>query len=115
MITMTPSFSISESASRRIAHLLASEPVGTRLRVAVEGGGCSGFQYKYDFAGEAPGPDDLIFGTSDAPVLVDTTSLEFLKDAQLDYIERMDASSFEITNPNAKSGCGCGNSFSVAL
>ena len=115
IIPMTPSFSISESASRRIAHLLASEPAGTRLRVAVEGGGCSGFQYKYDFVTEPPAADDKIFGSETAPVLVDETSLEFLKDAQLDYIERMDASSFEITNPNAKSGCGCGNSFSVAL
>lgn len=112
---MTQAFSISESASRRIAHLLASEPAGTKLRVAVEGGGCSGFQYKYDFVTDAPAADDKEFGTADAPVLVDETSLEFLKDAQLDYIERMDASSFEITNPNAKSGCGCGNSFSVAL
>ena len=112
---MTPSFSISDSAAARIAHLLATEPVGTRLRVAVEGGGCSGFQYKYDFVTEPPATDDKIFGNEAAPVLVDETSLEFLKDAQLDYIERMDASSFEITNPNAKSGCGCGNSFSVAL
>jgi iron-sulfur cluster assembly accessory protein len=112
---MTSSFSVSESASRRIAHLLKTEPLGTRLRVAVEGGGCSGFQYKYDFVTEEPAADDITFGTADAPVLVDTTSLEFLKDAQLDYIERMDAAAFEITNPNAKSGCGCGNSFSVAL
>lgn len=112
---MEPTFSISDSAAARIAHLLASEPKGTRLRVAVEGGGCSGFQYKYDFVTDAPAADDKVFGTADAPVLVDITSLEFLKDAQLDYIERMDASSFEITNPNAKSGCGCGNSFSVAL
>lgn len=112
---MNQNFTVSESASRRIAHLLKTEPAGTRLRVAVEGGGCSGFQYKYDFVTEEPAADDVMFGTNDAPVLVDTTSLEFLKDAQLDYIERMDAAAFEITNPNAKSGCGCGNSFSVAL
>jgi iron-sulfur cluster assembly accessory protein len=112
---MTQTFSISESATARIAHLLKGEPAGTRLRVAVEGGGCSGFQYKYDFVQAGPEPDDKLFGTQTAPVLVDTTSLEFLKDSMLDYIERMDASAFEITNPNAKSGCGCGNSFSVAL
>lgn len=115
MFVMTQAFSISESARRRIAYLLASEPAGTRLRVAVEGGGCSGFQYKYDFVTENPAADDKEFGTADAPVLVDETSLEFLKDAQLDYIERMDSAAFEITNPNAKSGCGCGNSFSVTL
>ncbi len=112
---MTEPFTISESAAARIAFLLASEPAGTRLRVAVDGGGCSGFQYKYDFAGESPGPDDMVFGTETAPVLVDTTSLEFLKGSMLDYIERMDSAAFEIKNPNAKSGCGCGNSFSVAL
>jgi len=108
-------FHISPSASARIAHLLTSEPAGTRLRVAVEGGGCSGFQYKYDFVTEPPAGDDHQFGTPQAPVLVDETSLEFLSGSTLDYIERMDASAFEIKNPNAKSGCGCGNSFSVAL
>jgi iron-sulfur cluster assembly accessory protein len=112
---MTQTFSISQSAAARIAHLLKTEPTGTRLRVAVEGGGCSGFQYKYDFVQDAPASDDVLFGTDTAPVLVDSTSLEFLKEAQLDYIERMDSAAFEITNPNAKSGCGCGNSFSVAL
>lgn len=110
-----PYFQVSESAAARIAHLLASEPAGTKLRVAVEGGGCSGFQYKYDFVQAGPEADDKVFGTDKAPVLVDETSLEFLKDSMLDYIERMDSAAFEITNPNAKSGCGCGNSFSVAL
>lgn len=112
---MNQGFSVSESAVARIAHLLKSEPAGTRLRVAVDGGGCSGFQYRYDFVQSGPAADDKLFGTESAPVLVDETSLEFLKDAVLDYIERMDSAAFEITNPNAKSSCGCGNSFSVAL
>jgi iron-sulfur cluster assembly accessory protein len=112
---MQTNFSISDSAAARIAHLLASEPAGTKLRVAVEGGGCSGFQYKYDFEVAAPAGDDLVFGPENAPVLVDQTSLEFLAGSMLDYVERMDSAAFEITNPNAKSGCGCGNSFSVAL
>ncbi len=115
--TMTQPFTISESAAARIAHLLASEPQGTRLRVAVEGGGCSGFQYKYDFEAAPQGvlEEDRLFGTEQAPVVVDATSLEFLAGSMLDYVENLGAAAFEIKNPNAKSGCGCGNSFSVAL
>lgn len=112
---MQANFTISESAIGRIAHLLATEPTGTRLRVAVEGGGCSGFQYKYDFVAAEPEADDLVFGTERAPVLVDQTSLEFLNGSMLDYVETLGAAAFEIKNPNAKSGCGCGNSFSVSL
>ena len=112
---MEPNFSISDAAQKRIAHLLATEPAGTRLRVAVEGGGCSGFQYHYDFVTDSPAEDDLVFGTDAAPVLVDTTSLEFLNESMLDYVETLGAAAFEIKNPNAKSSCGCGNSFSVAL
>lgn len=112
---MKPNFSISESATARIAHLLSGEPPGTHLRVAVEGGGCSGFQYRYDFEQGAPTAADTLFGTNTAPVIVDETSLQFLSDAVLDYVETLGAAAFEIKNPNAKSGCGCGNSFSVAL
>ncbi len=112
---MKPAFSISESATARIAHLLASEPAGTRLRVAVEGGGCSGFQYKFDFDPAGPGADDKIFGSAQAPVIVDETSLQFVSGAMLDYVENLGAAAFEIKNPQAKSSCGCGNSFSVAL
>ncbi|MES2984998.1 MAG: iron-sulfur cluster assembly accessory protein [Pseudomonadota bacterium] len=112
---MTATFTISESATARIAHLLASEPAGTRLRVAVEGGGCSGFQYKFDFDPAAPGGDDLVFGASAAPVVVDSTSLQFIGGSMLDYVETLGAAAFEIKNPQAKSSCGCGNSFSIAL
>jgi iron-sulfur cluster insertion protein len=112
---MDTQFQISDSATARIAHLLAGEPAGTRLRVAVEGGGCSGFQYKFDFEQAAPAGDDKVFGTESAPVIVDETSLQFVSGAMLDYVENLGAASFEIKNPNAKSGCGCGNSFSVAL
>ena len=112
---MSTPFTVSDSASARIAHLLTSEPAGTRLRVAVEGGGCSGFQYRYDFVTETPASDDELFGTVDAPVIVDTTSLQFLENATLDYVETLGAAAFEIKNPQAKSSCGCGNSFSVAL
>lgn len=112
---MTEQFTVSDTAAARIAHLLQSEPAGTHLRVAVEGGGCSGFQYRYDFDPVAPGGEDKIFGTEHAPVVVDTTSLEFLSGSVLDYVETLGAAAFEIKNPNAKSGCGCGNSFSVGI
>ena len=108
-------FTVSESASKRIAHLLATEPSGTRLRVAVEGGGCSGFQYHYDFTQSPLAEDDRLFGTPDAPVIVDTTSLEYISGSMLDYVETLGAAAFEIKNPNAKASCGCGNSFTVAL
>jgi iron-sulfur cluster insertion protein len=112
---MSTAFTVSESAAARIAHLLAGEPAGTRLRVAVEGGGCSGFQYKFDFEQAAPAGDDKIFGDANAPVVIDVTSLEFINGAMLDYVETLGAAAFEIKNPQAKSSCGCGNSFSVAL
>lgn len=112
---MDAPFAISESAAARIAHLVQDEPAGTRLRVAVEGGGCSGFQYKFEFEQSTPSADDRVFGTEDAPVLVDEVSLGFLQGAVLDYVETLGAAAFEIKNPNAKSSCGCGNSFSVAL
>ncbi len=112
---MTQPFTISESALARIAHLLKSEPAGTRLRVAVDGGGCSGFQYKYDFVTDVPAADDQIFGNENAPVIVDEISLGFINGAVLDYVETLGAAAFEIKNPQAKSSCGCGNSFSVAL
>ena len=112
---MEPAFSISDSASARIAHLLKGEPEGTRLRVAVDGGGCSGFQYKFDFDCAGTNADDKLFGTDSAPVIVDEISLGFVSGAMLDYVETLGASAFEIRNPNVKSSCGCGNSFSVAL
>ena len=109
------SFSVSDSAAARIAHLLSDEPEGSRLRVAVEGGGCSGFQYHYDFDAKPLNADDQLFGPENAPVVVDTTSLEFIKGSMLDYVETLGAAAFDIKNPNAKASCGCGNSFSVAL
>jgi iron-sulfur cluster insertion protein len=112
---MSDLFQISERAAARVAHLLKTEPAGSALRVAVEGGGCSGFQYHFDFVTAQPSDEDVVFGPAEARVLVDTTSLEFLKGATLDFVETLGAAAFEIKNPNAQSSCGCGNSFSVAL
>lgn len=112
---MEPNFSVTEAATARIAKLLVGEPAGSRLRVAVEGGGCSGFQYHFDFDANPPNADDKLFGEETAPVVIDEISLQFINGAALDYVATLGAAAFEIKNPMAKSSCGCGNSFSVAL
>lgn len=106
-------FDISNSAAQRIAHLLHDEPTGSRLRVSVLGGGCSGFQYRFDFDTTEPAGDDVLYEREGAKVVVDETSLELLKGSMLDYVEELGGAAFEIRNPNAKSSCGCGNSFSI--
>lgn len=115
IVIMTERFTVTPAATVRIAKLLADEPSGSRLRVAVEGGGCSGFQYHFTFDLAEPAAEDRLFGSSEAPVLVDETSLQFIEGASLDYVATLGAAAFEIKNPIAKSSCGCGNSFSVAL
>jgi iron-sulfur cluster assembly accessory protein len=106
------SFSISESAARKIAGLVATEPGAAAFRVAVNAGGCSGFQYEFGFA-EAPAEDDVVIERDGATVVVDSVSLPFLANAEIDWVEELIGSSFKIRNPNAKSSCGCGVSFSL--
>lgn len=106
-------FGLSESAQKRIAKLLTDEPEGTVLRISVMGGGCSGFQYKYDFETTPTTDDDFLIQTGGVRVAVDSTSLEFLTGSILDYVETLGGSAFEIKNPNTTASCGCGNSFSV--
>lgn len=106
-------FSVSASAAARIAALLADEPEGTLFRVSVLGGGCSGFQYRFDLDAGGSAADDLVIRKDGATVAVDEVSLGLVNGAELDYAEQMAGSAFEIKNPNARAGCGCGNSFSV--
>lgn len=108
----TTGFSVSDRALARIAVVLKSEPAGAMLRVSVEGGGCSGFQYKFAFDTAAQ-TDDLVIGNETAKVLVDSISLPFLAGAELDYVEDLIGSAFKIKNPNATASCGCGTSFTV--
>jgi iron-sulfur cluster assembly accessory protein len=103
---------LTERAAKRITQVLAKEPAGSMLRVAVNGGGCSGFQYAFDVV-QTRGDDDLIIERDGAIVLVDTVSLEFLKGSQIDFVNDLIGQSFKIENPNATSSCGCGTSFSV--
>lgn len=112
---MTHTFALTDSAAARVAHLLKDEPEGSALRVSVLGGGCSGFQYHFDFDAKSPNEDDISFEQQGAKVLVDETSLELLEGSVLDYAETLYAAAFEIKNPNATANCGCGNSFSVDM
>src|SRR3954465_13436874 len=103
---------ISESAARRIGEILKSEPAGAMLRVSVEGGGCSGFQYKFDVE-RAKADDDIVIARNDATVLIDPVSLGFLAGSEIDFVDDLIGASFKINNPQAKSSCGCGTSFSL--
>jgi iron-sulfur cluster insertion protein len=104
---------ITESAARRIAYLLSQEDrPNLRLRVSVSGGGCSGFQYGFDFD-EKVNDDDLLFQKDGAAVVIDELSVSYMAGAQIDFVEDLVGAAFAIRNPNASSSCGCGNSFSL--
>ncbi len=103
---------ITESAAKRIAAILASEPEKNALRVSVEGGGCSGFSYKYDLVDNSEA-DDLVIERDAAKVLIDPMSLNFMGGAEIDFVDNLLGQSFQINNPNAVANCGCGTSFSV--
>jgi iron-sulfur cluster assembly accessory protein len=103
---------MSASAAKRIAALTAAEGEGVMFRIAVNGGGCSGFQYDFSFD-SARADDDILIEQDGARLLVDQVSLEFLGGSEVDFVEGLMGAHFEIKNPNAKSSCGCGTSFSV--
>ena len=104
-------FTITKSAADRITALKEAENAAF-FRVRVDGGGCSGFQYKFDFD-NIIADDDLTFDAFGVTVLVDDMSLGFLEGAQLDYVEELIGSYFKVENPNATASCGCGTSFSI--
>ena len=105
---------VTESAARRIAFLKQQEQVADAfLRIAVSGGGCSGFQYGLSFDDQR-NPDDFAFERDGVTVVVDDVSLDLLNGAEVDFTEDLMGASFQIRNPNAASSCGCGNSFSIA-
>ena len=103
---------VSERAAQRIGEILKREPPGTMLRLSVEGGGCSGFQYKFDMD-RAQAPDDVIVRRDGATVLIDQTSLQFLAGSEIDFVDDLIGASFRVNNPNAKASCGCGTSFAL--
>ena len=113
MGTASRSVELTDSAARRIATILREDEYkGMMLRVSVSGGGCSGFQYGFTFD-DTRNDNDLVIEREGATVLIDDVSLDLLNGAKIDYVEDMIGSSFSIKNPQAKSSCGCGNSFAV--
>ena len=106
------SFAVTESAARQIAKILSAEPDGTMLRVSVEGGGCSGFQYNFTLD-DTRTDDDLVIERDGATVLVDTMSLMYMGGSELDFVDDLIGQSFQVKNPNATASCGCGTSFAV--
>jgi iron-sulfur cluster assembly accessory protein len=103
---------LSPAAAKRIQAIGAREGRPVMLRVAVEGGGCSGFQYQFDLVDEAQ-PDDLRVERDGAAALVDVVSLALLKGSEIDFVDELAGAEFRVRNPNAKSSCGCGVSFSI--
>ena len=103
---------LTERAARRVAKILAGEAPGAALRVAVNGGGCSGFSYAFDITADRH-DEDLVIARDGATVLVDPESLAFLDGARIDFVDDLIGQSFRIDNPNATASCGCGTSFSV--
>ncbi|MCA3254744.1 MAG: iron-sulfur cluster insertion protein ErpA [Alphaproteobacteria bacterium] len=107
VVTLTP------AAAKRVATIAAKQgKPGLKLRLAVDGGGCAGFQYKFGLE-EAAAPDDIATETDGVTLLVDPVSLPLIAGAQVDYVESLGGAAFQVKNPNAASGCGCGTSFSV--
>jgi iron-sulfur cluster assembly accessory protein len=107
------SVGLTERAANRIAKIVSGEPDGTVLRISVEGGGCSGFQYKFDLVQQTPAEDDLVIQRNQATVLVDSMSAEFMQGSEIDFVDDLIGQSFQIQNPNAVASCGCGTSFAV--
>ena len=102
---------ITQNALKHIASVLTAEN-SRYFRITVLGGGCACFQYKFDFDNDKNN-DDIILKTSEVPIIIATTSLELIKGSKIDYVDELIGSSFKITNPQSKSSCGCGVSFSL--
>ena len=103
---------VTERAARRIGTILRREPPGTMLRVSVEGGGCSGFQYKFDME-RSQAAEDVVITREGVTVLIDRISLGYLAGSEIDYVDDLIGASFKINNPQATASCGCGTSFSI--
>ena len=111
-VTNGGNFGLTVSAAARITKMLADEPDGSFFRVAVLGGGCSGFQYDFSIDVTRQ-PDDCVFSAHDVEIVIDAMSLELVDAAELDYKQDLMGSYFAVNNPNATASCGCGTSFSV--
>ena len=103
--------SLTENAAKRVAWIAARQSKPAVLRLAIDGGGCAGFTYKFELG--VPEDDDLVTETDGVKLVVDPVSLELVKGSAVDFVEDLGGAAFRVTNPNAQSGCGCGSSFSV--
>ncbi|MCT7375325.1 iron-sulfur cluster insertion protein ErpA [Chelativorans salis] len=103
---------LTDAAAKRIAKILGDEPGKIGLRVSVEGGGCSGFSYKFDLA-DSRNDDDVAIEKNGATVLIDDLSLVYMGGSVIDFVDDLIGQSFQIKNPNAVASCGCGTSFSI--
>jgi iron-sulfur cluster assembly accessory protein len=103
---------LTESAAKRVAAIAARQSKPAILRLAVDGGGCAGFTYKFDLAAAAEN-DDIVAETGGVKLVVDPVSLDLVRGSAVDFVEDLGGAAFKVTNPNAASGCGCGSSFSV--
>jgi iron-sulfur cluster assembly accessory protein len=104
-VTLTP------DAAKRVAFIAGKQGKPAILRLAVDGGGCAGFSYRFSLGETEEG--DAVTSTDGVTLVVDPVSLELVTGSQVDYVEELGGASFKVTNPNAASGCGCGSSFSV--
>ena len=111
--TSAPTVTVTDAAYGRIADILADTPDRNALRISVEGGGCSGFSYKYELVDEEPAADDQVFERDGARIYLDSLSLMYMGGSEIDFVDDLMGQAFRIDNPNAVASCGCGTSFSV--
>lgn len=109
---MTETLTLTSSAAQRIALIAQKQTRPAILRLSVEGGGCSGFQYKFDLA-DAPDTDDMVSETDGVKLVVDPASLDLVGGSIVDFVESLGGAAFKVENPNAAAGCGCGSSFGI--
>jgi iron-sulfur cluster insertion protein len=107
-----PQITLTQSAAKRVAWIAERQSKPAILRLAVDGGGCAGFTYKFELA-DGPDAEDTVAETDGVKLVVDPMSLELVKGSAVDFVEDLGGATFRVTNPNAQSGCGCGSSFSV--
>ena len=111
-VAVSPSLTLSPSAAARVAAIAAKQGAPAILRLAVDGGGCSGFQYRFGMA-EAADADDVVTETDGVRLIVDPVSLDLVAGCVVDFVESLGGSAFKVENPNATAGCGCGSSFAI--
>ena len=112
MATLAPDIALTPSAAARVATIAAKQGKPAILRLSVDGGGCSGFQYRFGFA-DAAEADDTTAETDGVRLVVDSVSLDLVRGCQVDYVESLGGAAFRVDNPQAAAGCGCGSSFAI--